>query len=96
MIQLGKKKNKNKTFFNDPNTKTEFGNDQSFQFLSIYLMWCLGTWFSGRLDSTRLTVGLDGTKGLYQPKWYYVYMIIWISFYIAMHLLCFYRSDYMN
>ena len=25
-------------------------------------MWCLGTWFSGGLDSVRLTVGLNNLK----------------------------------
>ena len=31
-------------------------------------MWCLGTWFSGGLDSVRLMVGLDDLRGLFQPK----------------------------
>lgn len=28
----------------------------------------MGIWFGGRLDSARLTVGLDNLKGLFQPK----------------------------
>lgn len=30
-------------------------------------MWCLATWFSGRLGSTRLKVGTGGLRGLFQP-----------------------------
>ena len=39
--------------------------------------WCLETWFSGRLGSVRLPVGLDGLKGLFQPKRFYDSMILW-------------------
>lgn len=31
-------------------------------------MWCLRTWFSSGLGSTRLMVGLGYPKGLFQPK----------------------------
>lgn len=31
-------------------------------------MWHLGTGFSGGLDSVRSVVGLDGLRGLFEPK----------------------------
>lgn len=41
-------------------------------------MWmcCLETWFSGGLDSARLTIGLDDHKDLFWPKWFYDSMIL--------------------
>lgn len=34
-------------------------------------MWSLATWFSGRLGSAKLTIGLNDLKGLFQCKWVY-------------------------
>jgi len=34
-------------------------------------MWHLGTWFNSGFDNVRFTVGLDGLKGLFQPKLLY-------------------------
>lgn len=35
-------------------------------------MWCLGTWFRGRLGRARSTVGHDDLGVLFHPKWFYV------------------------
>ena len=34
-------------------------------------MWCLGTWFSGGIDSVRLMLGLNDLDGVLQPKQFY-------------------------
>lgn len=34
-------------------------------------MWCLGMWFSGRLGSVGLMLGLYDPKGLVQPERFY-------------------------
>lgn len=46
-----------------------FSHSAWIKFFNV--MWRLGPWFSGRHGSVRLMVGLDGLKGLCQPKLFY-------------------------
>jgi len=47
-----------------------------WRYLKDVEMWCLGTWFSGGLNSARLMIGLDDFKSLFQPKRFYYSMIL--------------------
>lgn len=42
-------------------------------------MWHLGTWSSGGLDSMRSVVGVDGLRGLIEPKRFNDSLIIILS-----------------
>jgi len=49
----------------------EVVDSPSLRYLKHMLMWCVGTWFSGGLGSTRLMVGLGDLKDLLQSKYFY-------------------------
>lgn len=43
-------------------------------------MWHLGIWLRGDHGAARLTVELDNLEGLFQPPWFFDYVIISLSF----------------
>lgn len=52
-----------------------FSNSKVFLMSCVEVLWSTFIWFTGGLCSAGLTVGLDGLKKLFQPKWLYGSMI---------------------